>query len=77
MNGQIRRAALVTGGALRIGGAIVDALAGAGYAVAPFTANHSRDAAGACVARKSWRAGGAPVRSPADLADHGAVLRAV
>ena len=39
-----QRAALVTGGALRIGRAIVDALASAGYAVA-IHSNHSRDAA--------------------------------
>jgi len=44
MSEQRERAALVTGGALRIGRAIVDTLARAGYAVA-IHSNRSRDAA--------------------------------
>jgi NAD(P)-dependent dehydrogenase (short-subunit alcohol dehydrogenase family) len=65
-------AALVTGGAQRIGRAIVLALARAGYAVAIHT-NRSRDAAEALradIARDGGRAGVVM----ADLADHGAVV---
>ena len=65
-------AALVTGGAQRIGRAIVLALAGAGYAVA-IHANRSLAAAEALrdqVARNGGRAGVVA----ADLADHDAVL---
>ena len=46
MSDQRARAALVTGGAVRIGRAIVDALVDAGYAVA-IHSNNSRDAAAA------------------------------
>ena len=66
-------AALVTGGARRIGRAIVLALAGAGYAVAIHT-NRSRAAAEelrAALAREGRRA----AVVTADLADHEAVLR--
>jgi len=69
------RAALVTGGAQRIGGAIALALARAGYAVA-IHANRSRDAAEALRAEIEGQGGSAAV-VVADLADHHAVLRIV
>ena len=68
-------AALVTGGAQRIGGAIVHALARAGYAVA-IHANRSRDAAEALRAQIVAQGGRAAVVT-GDLADHDAVLRIV
>jgi NAD(P)-dependent dehydrogenase (short-subunit alcohol dehydrogenase family) len=70
-----RPAALVTGGALRIGRAIVLALARAGYAVA-IHANRSLDDAEALrddIARAGGRAGAVA----ADLADHDAVMALV
>jgi NAD(P)-dependent dehydrogenase (short-subunit alcohol dehydrogenase family) len=70
-----RPAALVTGGALRIGRAIVLALARAGYAVA-IHANKSRADAEALrddIASMGGRAGVVA----ADLADHDAVMRLV
>lgn len=70
-----QRAALVTGGALRIGRVIVDALAGAGYAVA-IHSNHSRDAAQAACDELKGRGCRACVVT-GDLADHEAVLRIV
>jgi len=65
-------AALVTGGARRIGAAIVHALAGAGYAVAVH-AWYSRAEAEALAAAVGAKGGRAAV-VPADLADHEAVL---
>jgi NAD(P)-dependent dehydrogenase (short-subunit alcohol dehydrogenase family) len=65
-------AALVTGGAQRIGRAIVLALARAGYAVAIHT-NRSRAAAEALCADIAHDGGRAGV-VVADLADHGAVV---
>jgi NAD(P)-dependent dehydrogenase (short-subunit alcohol dehydrogenase family) len=66
------RAALVTGGAQRIGRAIVRALAGAGYAVAV----HARASAGEAEAlcAEIVAAGGRARTVTADLADHAAVL---
>lgn len=68
MRNEFARAALVTGGAQRIGGAIVSALAAAGYAVAVH-ANRStsvaRDLCSAIVAN-----GGRAEVVTADLADH-------
>jgi NAD(P)-dependent dehydrogenase (short-subunit alcohol dehydrogenase family) len=69
------RAALVTGGAQRIGRAIAAALAQRGYAVAVQT-RHSGDAAAALVA-EIVAAGGCAAVVEADLADHAAVLRLV
>jgi NAD(P)-dependent dehydrogenase (short-subunit alcohol dehydrogenase family) len=69
------RAALVTGGAQRIGRAIVLALAQAGFAVAVH-ARRSRDAALALCAEID-RAGGTAACVTADLADHEEVLRLV
>jgi NAD(P)-dependent dehydrogenase (short-subunit alcohol dehydrogenase family) len=65
-------AALVTGGARRIGRAIVLALAGAGYAVA-IHANRSLAAAGE-LRDDIVRKGGRAAVVTADLADHGGVL---
>lgn len=67
-----RPAALVTGGALRIGRAIVLALARAGYAVAIHTRKSLAEAEALRddIARKGGRAGVVP----ADLADHDAVM---
>ena len=65
-------AALVTGGAQRIGRAIVLALAGAGYAVA-IHANRSLAAAKALRDQVAGNGGRAGVVA-ADLADHDAVL---
>lgn len=67
------RAALVTGGAQRIGGAVVQALAHAGYAVAVH-ANRSRDAADKLCAEIAAQGGRAAVVT-GDLADHQAMLR--
>jgi NAD(P)-dependent dehydrogenase (short-subunit alcohol dehydrogenase family) len=69
------RAALVTGGAQRIGGAIVHALARAGYAVA-IHANRSREAAEALRDAIIAQGGKAAVVT-GDLSDHDAVLRIV
>ena len=69
------RAALVTGGAQRIGRAIAAALAQRGYAVAVQT-RHSGDAAAALVS-EIVAAGGRAAVVEADLADHAAVLRLV
>jgi NAD(P)-dependent dehydrogenase (short-subunit alcohol dehydrogenase family) len=69
------RAALVTGGAQRIGGAIVHALARAGYAVA-IHANRSRDAAEA-LCNEIISQGGKAAVVTGDLSDHDAVLRIV
>jgi NAD(P)-dependent dehydrogenase (short-subunit alcohol dehydrogenase family) len=69
------RAALVTGGAQRIGRALAAALAQRGYAVAVQT-RHSGDAAAALVA-EIVAAGGRAAVVEADLADHAAVLRLV
>lgn len=69
------RAALVTGGAQRIGAAVAQALARAGYAVAVH-ANRSRDAADKLCAEIAAQGGRAAVVS-GDLADHQAVLRIV
>src|ERR1700735_2465066 len=69
------RTALVTGGARRIGRAIVLALADAGYAVAIHT-NRSRAAAEELRAALA-RAGRRAAVVTADLADHDAVLRLV
>ncbi len=75
MSDQRQRAALVTGGALRIGRAIVDALGNAGYAVA-IHSNHSRDAAQqAC--KEIIARGGRAVAVTGDLSDHASVLRLV
>jgi NAD(P)-dependent dehydrogenase (short-subunit alcohol dehydrogenase family) len=68
-------AALVTGGAQRIGRAIVRALAGAGYAVA-IHANRSRDVADELRADLAEH-GSRAATVMADLADHDAVLRLV
>jgi NAD(P)-dependent dehydrogenase (short-subunit alcohol dehydrogenase family) len=70
-----RRAALVTGGAQRIGRAIALALAQHGYAVA-LHAWRSR-AASETVAGEIAAAGGRAAVVEADLADHDAVLRLV
>jgi NAD(P)-dependent dehydrogenase (short-subunit alcohol dehydrogenase family) len=70
-----RPAALVTGGALRIGRAIVLALARAGYAVA-IHANKSRADAEA-LRDDIASMGGRAVAVAADLADHDAVMRLV
>jgi NAD(P)-dependent dehydrogenase (short-subunit alcohol dehydrogenase family) len=67
----IPRAALVTGGARRIGRALVLALAEDGFAVA-IHHNRSREAAGTLVETVRKR-GGAAVALAADLADEGAV----
>jgi NAD(P)-dependent dehydrogenase (short-subunit alcohol dehydrogenase family) len=69
------RAALVTGGAQRIGRAVAAALAQRGYAVAVQT-RHSGEAAAAFVA-EIVAAGGRAAVVEADLADHAAVLRLV
>jgi NAD(P)-dependent dehydrogenase (short-subunit alcohol dehydrogenase family) len=69
------RAALVTGGAQRIGRAIAVALAQRGYAVA-IQVRRSRAAAEATVAEIA-SAGGRAAVVEADLADHAAVLRLV
>lgn len=69
------RAALVTGGAQRIGGAVVQALVRAGYVVAVH-ANRSRDAADTLCAEIAAQGGRAAVVT-GDLADHQAVLRIV
>jgi NAD(P)-dependent dehydrogenase (short-subunit alcohol dehydrogenase family) len=75
MSEQHRRAALVTGGALRIGRAIVDMLVDAGYAVA-IHSNHSLSAAQQACKEIQARGGHAAVVT-ADLSDHAAVLRLV
>src|SRR5258708_1860597 len=67
----VPQAALVTGGALRIGRALVLALADAGFAVAVHH-HRSRAEAEALVAEIS-RAGGKAVAIAADLADEAAV----
>ena len=72
---QPARAALVTGGAQRIGRAIAVALAQRGYAVAVQT-RQSREAAAKLVA-EIVAAGGRAAVVEADLADHAAVLRLV
>ena len=75
MSDQHARAALVTGGALRIGRAIVDMLVDAGYAVA-IHSNHSRSAAEVACTEIQARGGRAAVVT-GDLSDHDAVLRLV
>src|SRR5690348_13090387 len=70
-----RPAALVTGGAQRIGRAIALALAGEGYAVA-LHIRRSRDDADRLCAEIAAAGGRAAVVS-SDLADHDAVLRLV
>ena len=70
-----RPAALVTGGAQRIGRAIALALAQRGYAVA-VQARHSRADADRLVGEIA-AAGGRAATLEADLADHAAVLRLV
>jgi NAD(P)-dependent dehydrogenase (short-subunit alcohol dehydrogenase family) len=75
MNNTHSRAALVTGGAQRIGGAIVAALARAGYAVAVH-ANRSRAAAEA-LCRDIAAQGGRAAVITGDLSDHDAVMRMV
>lgn len=75
MNDRNQRAALVTGGALRIGRTIVDTLARTGYAVA-IHGNRSRDAAQAACDELKARGCRACVIA-GDLADHDAVLRIV
>jgi NAD(P)-dependent dehydrogenase (short-subunit alcohol dehydrogenase family) len=67
------RAALVTGGAQRIGGTIARTLARAGYAVA-IHVNRSREVAEQLCAEIS-AAGGSAAIVTGDLADHDAVLR--
>jgi NAD(P)-dependent dehydrogenase (short-subunit alcohol dehydrogenase family) len=69
------RTALVTGGARRIGGAIVRALARAGYGVA-IHVRHSRAEAD-LIAAEIARAGGRAAVLPGDLADHGDVQNLV
>ncbi len=75
MNEHRQRAALVTGGALRIGRAIVDMLVDAGYAVA-IHSHHSRSAAEQACKEIQARGGRAAVVT-GDLSDHDAVLRLV
>ena len=65
-------AALVTGGAHRIGAAIVRALARSGYAIAIHA--HRSGAAAEQVCREIERSGGKAAVIRADLADHDAVL---
>jgi NAD(P)-dependent dehydrogenase (short-subunit alcohol dehydrogenase family) len=75
MSGPIPRAALVTGGARRIGAAIVEGLAAEGFAVA-IHCQSSRGDADALAARVA--AGGArAIVLQADLADEAAVTRLV
>jgi NAD(P)-dependent dehydrogenase (short-subunit alcohol dehydrogenase family) len=75
MSDRPRRAALVTGGALRIGKAIVDALADAGYAIAVHS-NHSREAAqDAC--KEIIARGGHAAAVTGDLSNHDCVLRLI
>lgn len=69
------RAALVTGGARRIGRTIVRALHQAGYAVAIHAQRSVRDAE--ALRDEIVRAGGRAAVVPADLADHGAVARLI
>ncbi|MBI5111528.1 MAG: SDR family oxidoreductase [Rhodovulum sp.] len=66
------RSALVTGGAQRIGRAIVRALAGAGYAVAVHARGSAAEAESLCA--EIANAGGVARPVLADLADHAAVL---
>ncbi len=70
-----RRAALVTGGAQRIGRAIVLALVQRGYAVAVQTWRSRVEADRLCAEIET--AGGRAAALAADLADHAAVLRLV
>jgi NAD(P)-dependent dehydrogenase (short-subunit alcohol dehydrogenase family) len=69
----VPRAALVTGGARRIGRALVRALAEAGYAVAIH--HHNSQAEAAALAAEIGERGGRAVALAADLADEGAVTR--
>jgi NAD(P)-dependent dehydrogenase (short-subunit alcohol dehydrogenase family) len=69
------RTALVTGGAQRIGAAIVRTLARAGYAVA-IHAHHSREAAEALCAEIA-KSGGKAAVVTADLANHGQVTNVI
>lgn len=71
----IPKAALVTGGARRIGRALALALADAGYAVAVHYRSSRRDAD--AVVAEIARAGGNAVALAADLADEAAVRRLV
>jgi len=70
-----RRAALVTGGARRIGAAIVKLLARSGYAVAIHAQRSRADAEG--LAQQIADAGGRAAVVCGDLADHGAVMALV
>jgi NAD(P)-dependent dehydrogenase (short-subunit alcohol dehydrogenase family) len=70
-----QRAALITGGARRIGEAIALALAEAGYAVAVHAQNSQAAAEQLC--RKITAAGGRAAAVTGDLADHDAVSKLV
>jgi NAD(P)-dependent dehydrogenase (short-subunit alcohol dehydrogenase family) len=72
MPNEAARAALVTGAAHRIGGAIVEALAGAGYAVAIHANRSVASAQSLC--RSINDKGGQAATVEADLSDHDAVL---
>jgi NAD(P)-dependent dehydrogenase (short-subunit alcohol dehydrogenase family) len=75
MNATSARAALVTGGARRIGAAIVRALAHAGYAVAVHARRSGADARELC--REIEHAGGHAAVVFADLGEHDDVMRLV
>jgi NAD(P)-dependent dehydrogenase (short-subunit alcohol dehydrogenase family) len=75
MNERTKRAALVTGGALRIGRAIVDALAAEGYAVAIHSNRSRADAERAC--RELQARGCRACVVTGDLSDHEVVLRLI
>ena len=69
----VPRAALVTGGARRIGRALVRALADAGFAVAIH--HHRSDAEADALVAEIARAGGSAIALAADLADEAAVTK--
>jgi NAD(P)-dependent dehydrogenase (short-subunit alcohol dehydrogenase family) len=71
----VSQAALITGGAQRIGAAIARLLARNGYAVAVHARRSRREAEGLCT--EITRTGGKAVAIYADLADHGDVERIV
>jgi NAD(P)-dependent dehydrogenase (short-subunit alcohol dehydrogenase family) len=75
MSDHLARAALVTGGAVRIGRAIVDALVDAGYAVAIHSNNSRNVAEQAC--KEIQARGKRACVVTGNLADHAAVLRLV